>query len=707
MRILISGGVKTKNIVDAVRPKFISSGDEFIVVYYLEDIQNIFASGDFFDKAIIIENSITRDGTIKDEQDIRNRIYDFVQDMNNRLNMRKMSFVFLSQTEKMCEIVHDEILTIMEYSAVVIKKPPYFVPFFTDLIVTDVKQYTDEITYKPKRISFVENDTNAEDKDSVFEDMEFNGSEVEYAGDNFGSTLFNSDYAPNSGIEGLNIKGEGEDELPEVDEYEEDNYSEEDEYNDKYEYDDEYEGEYKDGYSDGVEIDELYEDGDSYTYGPEEERDQSGQIPNYEETTIYDGNGHLQGFDDEVSEDQYYSDETEDNFYDTEDNNEEQEYENDSEMYAMDDTENDLYSVSDNEYQEGFTESLYNAGDEYGQNNDMDISIYANESENQSAYNEGGATNKKRRGLIGRKNNKNTDVPQVETEIKETGSINLKELQKALRPFAARGNSIVVTGCGGCGTSTIAYNLANLAAQIGYTALLVDMDVNGKTQSYISKNSYEAMDIEGANLMAAVNSSMNIQSNVATVKERFHLLTMGLATDNSKIEDIIHKEKIARFTSVAKTAYNFIIYDIPFNYATNYLSDITFSCENLVLVIDTSNWGITKTMVSVCNIESEDMQDIVFSKAQIVFNKYRNLNRLFGQKVRTADEITKMMDRRVIELIGDDIGLKFSSMGIAGLIKDDPIFENGWYEEVQYSDTKKGFITYADILENIVLKKNG
>ena len=53
----------------------------------------------------------------------------------------------------------------------------------------------------------------------------------------------------------------------------------------------------------------------------------------------------------------------------------------------------------------------------------------------------------------------------------DNNKVDVNYIKQQLRPFASRGNSIVVTGCGGCGTSTVAYNLANIINQLGYCAI--------------------------------------------------------------------------------------------------------------------------------------------------------------------------------------------------------------------------------------------
>ena len=50
---------------------------------------------------------------------------------------------------------------------------------------------------------------------------------------------------------------------------------------------------------------------------------------------------------------------------------------------------------------------------------------------------------------------------------------------------------------------------------------------------------------------------------------------MGLGTDTAPVSELLHKEKLSRFVNLAKTSHNFVIYDIPFNSATGFLSEIT------------------------------------------------------------------------------------------------------------------------------------
>lgn len=371
---------------------------------------------------------------------------------------------------------------------------------------------------------------------------------------------------------------------------------------------------------------------------------------------------------------------------------------------------NDVNNTNSN----GFDDGLYGNNDGYSTQNNMntgnnaslgnqnqgggsfDISDYDNnrtQSFNDDIYNE---TPQDFQPV-------NTGVPPMMQGM----NINkvMTQLQNELKPFANRGNSIVFTGCGGCGTSILAYSTAKLASVLGFNTLLVDMDTEGRAQDYISRDNYISMNTDGASLMAAINSGASVESNVTKPNPGLSLLTMGIGGDTAPVNDIIHKEKISRFVNAAKSKYHFVIYDIPFKDATSYLSEITYNADNLAFVIDASNWGMTKAMINTCNIPSEEMQSTIFNKSQIIFNKYRGMQEFMGKKIRNMQDVLRLTDDKVMELVGEDIGCYFSDMSIVGVINDDPNFEMGWFNTKQYVDTQAGQMMFCNLLRNIVLNK--
>ena len=787
MRILVSGGIKTHNIVDGISKKFTSSGDDFVEVQFLDDILNIFSLGDYFDKALITEQSITRDKQIKDEMEIRQRVNKFAIEISKKPH--KYNYVFLASDENMAQMIYDEILPIFDDSAVVLKEPPYKTTFFIDIIVTEAKDLPSEWVFEPDLdipIADTEIDGLGIDE-SVFDGMDEseNAFQPLPTEDDFGSNM-DIDNDSNGGFgmgfdinEGETISSDMIPENTDTEQFDENIESTEDLFGDASDFENNFENDIQNDIDNeatqvnsgggGVSLSKNTNEDEFVDTDGFEAVEQTEDLPNYG-TVQQDNNGFIPGFDDvdgfeeneqtndtQIAEmDEPYENNQDTEFYPQEqDKADDTSFQDqgevfDNSMYGNQDFDSNMYENSGeneqiNDESNGFSDSMYNnTGNEDEYHDSVNNGIYEDTPQgfNNGNFADGMITgaalgamagagmaqgNGQKKGFFSKMLNKNSQAQQntqgpvgpmgnvgpmgpieqqpVPQQNIGRSKINVKAIKEGLRPFASRGNSIVVTGCGGCGTSFIAYSLANIINQLGYTVLLVDMDTLGRTQSYITKSNYESMEVEDAKLMAAINSSNNASSYETIVKQGFHLLTMGMGTDTAPVKDILHKEKLSRFVNVSKSSHNFVIYDIPFADATNFLADITYTADNLVLVSDASNWGIAKTMLSVCNISIEDMQDTVFNRAQLVFNRYRNLTKLFGKKVRTGNDITKVMDSKVQELIGEDPGFHFEDMIIAGIINDDPSIENGWFEDVTYTDTKKGQEVFLELVEHIILKK--
>lgn len=805
MRVLLSGGVKTSNIITSIEKKFESSGDDLFVIEYIEDIDAIFAMGNYFDKAIIAEQSITHDGRDVDEDIIRQKLNNFSKSCARR--GRDESFVFLTGNEDLAGMINDETLEIHEKSAIVLKPGPYKTKFFALLITVDIPNIPDDMLYHPPvefgSVGVVEDipdlsgisDTEIGDMDEGYHLSQVNDFDDLFDNNNeFGGGRISDDFTPDFGEEFVPDEGD--------------------------EFGDEYQGDFE-GNSDFDDFDMSGSNGDSEfiddtpdvdwdnqdqvidTDPIEEGFAPSGEIPDYimsdddmgdtAEDTDMDNNwgnnsfGFGGGNFEDSFEDDFGSQPADDGFGFGNDefgsggfgeqpvsdgfSFSEDEFNNDNfGSQQVDDGYNfgNNQGYGDSEYQDGYNDGGYTDGgyqdeyvtggydtgyqeesypqpdQQYGYNDD-DLFDYGNNQQNnqdmseammgaaavgamagmgmmqnnqnnynqnnynqqmynptEPVYNNQGVND---HDMFDQSNYRNDTDENTQIQLAGNGDVSDKELKKKLEAFAARGNSICVTGCGGCGTSTVAFNLANVLANIGYSVLLVDFDTEGRTQNYISSDCYKSMDPDGANLMAAVNSGQGINVHTSVVKRGLHLLTMGIGGDAAKPEDLLNEAKISRFINLAKPSHNFVIYDVPFDSATGFLSEAVYLADNLVLVTEMNTHGVMKTMLKVCNIDSQDMQDTFFSKAQLVFNKYRNFNKLLGQKVKTAKDITKIMDDTVYDLIGEDNGLYFSSMHIAGILEDDPNYEYAWFEKVQYSDTAKGKKIYKDLIEKIITHK--
>lgn len=150
MNVLISGGIKSQNIVDALKKKF-SSGIEFTVEQNISNIKNYFARGNYFDRAIIVEQAWTNDWTIQDEAKIRENISQFISTVKDRLRNFEIIFLVMSNYN-MVKIVLEETFNITAYSTVLFKEPPYDVQFFTTLVIEDLNKMPEKYVMTMKKV---------------------------------------------------------------------------------------------------------------------------------------------------------------------------------------------------------------------------------------------------------------------------------------------------------------------------------------------------------------------------------------------------------------------------------------------------------------------------------------------------------------------------------------------------------------------------
>lgn len=670
MKVLICAGSKTQKITQSIKAKYSQKGVDFIEVNKIEDIPSIYPRGEYFDRAIIVDSGWTDDSNDSSEMSWRTKIDSFAEDCTRHARPG-MSIVFMARSKEMAAIAYEETLRVRYYSLVVFAEPPYTVKFFTSLVATSFDAFPSEIIYTDETDEHAE-EPETNDAESYAED-DYN-SHVSFGIEDYNDPSINGQDA--NVDEGYEVPFEYGGNAGEPTEFDDMGAGEDDGYNSEgYPVDDyntsEPEASLDDsemGYSEeydhnGYKIDQSdygtepdgYDANDEYGAEADYGADHDYGDPEYDEQPDYNGEAyHTEGYEQRgFGPDDYEPEQPDENDYGS-------------------------GSYSNEDYSDSGYEKEYYESDSY----------------NSPSYSSGQDDYISHRGY----------EEQEEEEQVQRVDMSDKQIKAALQAFASKGNSIVVTGCGGCGTSTVAYNLANTLCNLGYTVLLVDMDTMGRTQSYISKDNYDSMEPDGSNLMAAVNSSVGINAHISIVRQGFHLLSMGIGGDIASVDKLLHKQKLLRFATTAKNDHNFVIYDIPFDDATDFASEILYMCDNLVFVIDASNWGATKSMMRVCNISSDETQEIFFHRAQVVFNRVRGCNKFFGKKVKNLKMVLREMDNKIVDLIGDEPDFYFKNMHYAGEIMEDPEFETGWYSRKQFSDTKKGQPIFIELVKRILLK---
>ena len=738
MRIALSGGQKTINITTAIESKIQSGGDDLVTLPSIDDLIEYIDCGYKIDRVLISEQSITGNGEVTDVATIRNTINGICRLLHSKEHDAKV--VFFTSYNDLAEIIYDESLEVRANSIIILKDKPYSTSFFIEILTSELDKINREWVYVPHsneedewETDSEEEDTTEEWEDSAEDTTESDGEAEQW--DDFDEFDTDEEQESNEedtteawdniGGQGLEDDGEWDDGEFDTDDAETDEETEEDR-DDTVERIDMASIEDAIGkIEDDVQSD-IWDDTDNV-----EEEDTAGEWDDIDEEPEHDEEHNE--VDAVWEEDSNDSDEWEDSSNEIEEqegnwDDDEIEEETTSEDTAWEDTADEEEPVKTSDPIENVWEET---GEEQEVKEDIaedtwedDESTYANDeayeisdSIHEEAYDdsqdqhniddiykqaeeEDRSTPKVGVGFTGRSSRKRRASDQI---VNIDGGISVSELAHRMESFASRGNAIAVLGNGGTGASSVVINMANFIASMGYSVLIVDADTLHRSQSYITKEAYNAIEAGSSDLMAAINSGAPVERFAKVVRPGVHLLSMWMGGDCVPIEDIIKQEKLTRFINSVKSSFNFTIYDIPFNTATTFLRDVVYTADNIVNVVDASNWGISKFMLDCCNIASEEMQETIFNRTEIIFNKFRGLDSVFGRKVKKLSDILRVMDDKVVDLTGVDSGMYFMNMHIVGKIDYDEKFDEQWFSNKWYSDDKHGKEVFSQLVAETVL----
>lgn len=733
MRIALSGGQKTINITTAIESKIQSGGDDLVTLPSIDDLIEYIDCGYKIDRVLISEQSITANGEVTDVTTIRNTINGICRILHSKEHDAKV--VFFTSYNDIADIIYDESLEVRANSIIILKDKPYSTSFFIEILTSELDKINREWVYMPHSNEEDEWETDSEDDDNTEEwddNTEYDTDEEKWD-DDFDDAEFDTDEEQESNEEETtgawdNIGGQGLEDDGEWDDGEFDTDNDEDTTDEDSEdtveridmasiedaigkIEDDVQSDIMDKTADieddsnedawdstDEEVDHVEEPNEAESVWEEEESSSASDEWNdssddaSEQENDWDDNGIAgdnvwedTGVEDEPAE---TSDPIENVWEETEEEQETNErieddnWENESnDTYA----DEEAYAISESMHEEAYDESQ-------DQHNIDDIYKQAEEEDR--------TTPKVGVGFTGRASRKRRASDQM---VNIDGGISVAELAHRMESFASRGNAITVLGNGGTGASSVVINMANFIASMGYSVLIVDADTIHRSQSYITKEAYNAIEAGSSDLMAAINSGAPVERFAKVVRPGVHLLSMWMGGDCVPIEDIIKQEKLTRFINSVKSSFNFTIYDIPFSTATTFLRDVVYTADNIVNVVDASNWGVSKFMLDCCNIASEEMQETIFNRTEIIFNKFRGIDNIFGRKVKKLSDILRVMDDKVVDLTGVDSGMYFMNMHIVGKIDYDEKFDDQWFSNKWYSDDKHGKEVFSQLVAETVL----
>lgn len=274
-------------------------------------------------------------------------------------------------------------------------------------------------------------------------------------------------------------------------------------------------------------------------------------------------------------------------------------------------------------------------------------------------------------------------------ESDEDYTVGSQSIREKLASTAKSGCNIVVTGCCGCGNSTVAYNLAVVLAKLGFKTLIVDFDTVDRSLSYIGSDSYGALGLESMSLESAINQGVRLGSAIRGVRKGLYAIGLGAAVDAYSFEETVKVENIAKFMSDAKTQFEFVVYDIPLYTSLGKCTTAVSICDRLLLTSGANTSDIMKTITALTNIEDDTLLRMMFTKSTPVFTKMKQGCLILGRKTTSEKDIVKHADAIIQWLAGEDIGVHFSDMNKAVSIKYDEKYDECWYRKPVVSCSKE------------------
>lgn len=293
---------------------------------------------------------------------------------------------------------------------------------------------------------------------------------------------------------------------------------------------------------------------------------------------------------------------------------------------------------------------------------------------------------------------------QLSSGRKKAGKKITKELQEMLKPYLKRGGLFVVTGSNGTGKTVISANIANLLCRYGYRVCVLDLDLQGKGQSYLNLDTFRTVHggfQQKMNSVSVVNSTgTDFAKWTDVVRSGYHMITTTLNSDVEETHKLVRNTNMGRLVRQLTGAYNFVVVDVPFRDLVNYYKDFADTADAIICVEEATQRGLTNFMLNMINIEDEDVENTMFNRVSLVLNKEDGMKSFFGRKVNSTSDILVTMDDTVAALAQQIIDYSFTDIPVISILKYSNAYERFWYTNKYITDTKEGEKLFSDLLQN-------
>ena len=378
------------------------------------------------------------------------------------------------------------------------------------------------------------------------------------------------------------------------------------------------------------------------------------------------------------------------------------------EMYEEENSiANDLFDIDETEEDSDTDELFETEPEEEEQEIEEEEAEIVNTSV--SDNNSNASDKSQRKGLFGR--NRNNRPVQNQQQQSGFSQAEMAELRKMLDTYNRRGHCMVVSGTSNSGSTTLAGNIANVVASLGYTVAIVDFDLSKRGQTYLSKDAFLAVNNSGDNysdtLMKVINNkNSNISANGAIIKAGLNLFGTNVEEDTPDIEKVIKgQDKLRDFIYNLKSIYNFIVFDCPVEYLESHLAELVIGADSLVLTVEPNNKSLLELTMRLVNIDDYRISRDIFSRAKIVVSKSNGTSGVaLGKKYNSYLNMMSLLDKHIYDVTGNDTGGMFTNLRVVSSIPYINGLDSYIYNKGYFSDTKDGKELYLKVLSNIMIK---
>lgn len=740
MKILICAGDKSNNLLDVLGKKFSDGSIEFDKECYVSDINDYLNKGGSFNRIVLTAQAIDKDGTFASNIEYQMFIIATLVEILKERQPKSDLVFLLGDNNELADIAYNECYSLGDRVRVLhltkdvkvtvnLLVKVCVLPFDkmdVDIINTYIYKGTDVSSNINATVGTDNNFTNMvrvgdlDEESNEFDTTEPDEQDTDDYSE-FDEGGFEEDFDNTNDFEEADFNNgdfESDDSI-ETDELEEDFYEteeievEEDESIDESDFDtegfdtEEFNNSDTENFDDNsfdtsdIEVDDFDSDGFD-TEGFDEDSLDTEDFDN-SDTEDFDTDSDI-----EVADEEFDSSDSDINSFDTEDDsngvNSDLTEDNSDTFESENDLANDLFDIEDT------TDSNVDETDELFETEPDEAEPENEEIETEDVINNISDNNSntsevpKRKGLFGRaKESKTSNNSNVSNKT------DLTELKKILDSYSRRGHCMLVSGTSNSGTTTLAGNIANIVAGLGYNVAIVDFDLSKRGQTYLSRDAFMAVNSDSNytdTLMKVINNrNSNISANSAIVKTGLNLFGTSVEEDTPNIEKIVKSQNDLRdFIYNLKTIYNFIVIDSPMDYLDKYLSELVVSSDSIVLTVKPTNKSLLEFTINLVNIEEYKVSRDIFSRAKIIVSKVSgSVDKILGKKCNNYNSMLRLLDQHIYDVTGNETGGMFSNLRVSGVIPNIVNLDSYIYSKGYFSDTKLGKEMYLSVLSAIMI----